>query len=1004
MASGSGTNVPTWFVAGLSRTKIKDMADQLLEHGEDGDFMIRDVEKHPGSYGLSIKRANEPKLKNFLIERKSLPDSPESVGFKFRGASAASVFRSIQELVAYYSKTVAKPLDMKLRVRGVSNSASIPSKRTPPSSTQKSSPKLSPSSSSHEQKALLDYVLQSDKLTAEAQWFVPKVTREEIRTMVQNMSEHGQEGDFIVRELGSNTSSGFGMSVKSEKGIVNFKLEKRFSKGGENVKVIFRLRGANDNLTFPSISSLVYHYATSKKGINGTKLLLRPEDMVQYANAYKDDHSKFGIDDYSSKAPWLLVGADRSELKLILTQLLQDGTEGSFIIRDVVSEPGCFGLSVKMSGGKLPNYLIERIPIPGGNLSHPGFQLRGTASEEVFGSLAMLVYYYATSMIGVMGQQLSISASERSELELFLESEYSNEYKVVAELAKAMVPGTAAFQEIVSKRASTTVDGNTDEKDDNPDDDIQTIADVTNTVVDNTDAPVGADGRLLLVYTISFTIGDVCELTTGSTIAVALYGSEGSTTMRTLSINQSSGGFKKNIIVSAPVVLEDVGKISKIAIGVQVGMTQIDKELLSIKSISIESSSGRRCKMMGCDLTFGSRTGLYQECKADDVDQNEISFLPGSSRATHGREVDPGGAGVALGQNLQVQLKELRQLMEETQKHITIEQQKVASVEATILAARMRVEAEKNSLHKANADFEAVHTSTKADRKAITDLKKAYNTLSKQVETEDKRLVDLISSRDSIFRDIAKHNASLHSTESQVVTVTREVTNCINEIKVLRNREKRLDMAIGKDNRRLEVLRNELARAQANDELERVADIETKALHRAKANALAEQRQREERRKLARATRQVDHDILVHQLLQKEIHTEEEIEYSLDSFSNLNETDLDDEEEDATGFSTESASDNEEEDDESTGSTVSSSHSSIKIDEISNPSPVGYKQPPRPRPTMSVSDRFTNLKKMWGTLSQPDGGKDEEVARLKRKLEEEQHLANEIELTRNVAR
>ena len=439
--------------------------------------------------------------------------------------------------------------------------------------------------------------------------------------MVQNMNSHGQVGDFIIREVRHQANSGFGLSIKTETGLLNYKIEKRFDKAGA---ILFRVKGTKDKKAFPSISALVYHYATVQS-VAGTKLLLRPEDVTQFSKAYKQGAGKFGIDTLTAKSPWFIVGADRDQLKAIMGQLLNDGVEGDFLIRDVTSEPGCFGISVKMPGGRMPNYLIERKPLPGRGKRSAGFQLRGTAANEVFASLAMLVYYYTCSMIGVMGQPLKLTPEQKSELEAFLSAEYTAEFAATKELAKSMVPGSTPRKAPAAAKFDEAGDAG-DESDESDgraagaDDDgpgvvnnfMSTLAQ-TQSALATAGSPqfVGGDGGFLLVFTVTLTTGPNANVPPGSSISIALHGANGSTAMRPMPTGAAA--FAPSSVFSAPVVLEDVGRVQKVALGLQSGSQDAGPVAWSLRQIKIESSSGQQTNI-ACNLEFNKSAGFYQEC------------------------------------------------------------------------------------------------------------------------------------------------------------------------------------------------------------------------------------------------------------------------------------------------------------------------------------------------------------------------------------------------------
>ena len=731
--------------------------------------------------------------------------------------------------------------------------------------------------------------------------------------MVQNMTAHGQVGDFIIREIRQQADSGFGLSVKTETGLLNYKIEKRFDKAGA---ILFRVKGTRDKKVFPTISALVYHHATVSEGMAGTKLLLRPEDAIQFSKAYKQGAGKFGIDTLTAKSPWFIVGADRAQLKAIMGQLLKDGVEGDFLIRDVASEPGCFGISVRMPGGRMPNYLIERKPLPGGGSSSAGFQLRGTAANEVFGSLAMLVYYYSCSMLGVMGQPLKLIPEQKSEIEAFLSSEYADEFASTKELAKSMVPGSTP-RKAAAKPVEAGDAGDTGDESDGDaagaDDDgpgavnnfMSTLAQ-TQSALATAGSPqfVGGDGGFLLVYTVTLTTGPHANVPPGSSISIALHGANGSTAMRPMPTGAAA--FAPSSVYTVPVVLEDVGRVQKVALGLQSGSQDAGPVAWSLRQIKIESSSGQQTNI-ACKLEFNKSAGFYQECanssgtagfataplvvggptdaypgidaqptavpnigldedlkrlrllrakeqhtqRATSFGERELrtyraeedelrGLLANSQLASQGLSAQK-NSSIAVSSNLSRQLASLNHTMAQTKAQITAEQKQISSVAATIRQARERVKSERVSLAHANADFMAVKKSTVQDQMALQSLKKAHAELATQVEAEDRRLAKLVSARDSVSREIVVYNRGLLASEERVITVTADLKRWAKEVKDMHKEEHALDESMSNDRRKLQRLKLELQRAQAEEATQHTYDLESKAISRAKATARMEQ-------------------------------------------------------------------------------------------------------------------------------------------------------------------
>lgn len=416
--------------------------------------------------------------------------------------------------------------------------------------------------------------------------------------------------------------------------------------------------------------------------------------------------------------------------------------------------------------------------------------------------------------------------------------------------------------------------------------------------------------------------------------------------------------------------------------------------------------------------------------------------------------------------------------MEQTKAQIMAEQKQISSVEATILQARIRVKSERMSLAHANADFMAVKKSTVQDQMALQSLKQAHAELTAQVEAEDRRLGQLVSVRDSVSREIAVHNRGLLSTEERVITVTADLKRWAKEVKDLHKEEHKLDESMSNDRRKLQRLKLELQRAQAEEAQEHTYDLESQAISRAKATARTEQMQRARRLKEAQALRKVDPEALAkqmertrenlydfgglgfdddeldltqipepartsYQMMEDVLHTDgivearSEVVRSINALVGLGDQvpdwgaldvavprgRLDPESrprftESGANSDTDHSSDmgfGDGSETESEGSVVdapspartSPARTSPTAAPAVSPSvspprrQVGFAEPPPPAAEISVSDRFMNLKKMWGLHG--DFDRVGTVRKLKSKLDEELTLAHEIDLANRAA-
>lgn len=82
----------------------------------------------------------------------------------------------------------------------------------------------------------------------------------------------------------------------------------------------------------------------------------QPEQYDMYAVSHQTR-----VDPETGIAPWFLSGVPRKQVRHIVSNMSKNGVEGNFVVRDVESSPGCYGLCVKSPKG-IGNYLIEVFP------------------------------------------------------------------------------------------------------------------------------------------------------------------------------------------------------------------------------------------------------------------------------------------------------------------------------------------------------------------------------------------------------------------------------------------------------------------------------------------------------------------------------------------------------------------------------------------------------------------------------------------------------------------
>ena len=124
------TEMAPWFMAGVPRVEVRQVAMDMLKQGQIGNFLVRyvgctldyaqparltcvwyrDVKSEPNCYGISIKNSQN-KLVNYLIEKSSRKQDP---GYQIRGTKQA--FPTIFALVTYYAAAKRSALGIQLIV------------------------------------------------------------------------------------------------------------------------------------------------------------------------------------------------------------------------------------------------------------------------------------------------------------------------------------------------------------------------------------------------------------------------------------------------------------------------------------------------------------------------------------------------------------------------------------------------------------------------------------------------------------------------------------------------------------------------------------------------------------------------------------------------------------------------------------------------------------------------------------------------------------------------
>ena len=94
----------SWFVSGMPRAEVREMAQDMLQHGRPGNFLVRDVKSERNCYGLVVL-SRERKLVNFHIEKGKR-------GYTIRGTE--QTFPSLALLIQHYSTKKRPQLGIRL--------------------------------------------------------------------------------------------------------------------------------------------------------------------------------------------------------------------------------------------------------------------------------------------------------------------------------------------------------------------------------------------------------------------------------------------------------------------------------------------------------------------------------------------------------------------------------------------------------------------------------------------------------------------------------------------------------------------------------------------------------------------------------------------------------------------------------------------------------------------------------------------------------------------------
>eukprot|EP00036_Acanthoecidae_sp_10tr_P009746 CAMPEP_0182918574 /NCGR_PEP_ID=MMETSP0105_2-20130417/2172_1 /TAXON_ID=81532 ORGANISM="Acanthoeca-like sp., Strain 10tr" /NCGR_SAMPLE_ID=MMETSP0105_2 /ASSEMBLY_ACC=CAM_ASM_000205 /LENGTH=971 /DNA_ID=CAMNT_0025055673 /DNA_START=20 /DNA_END=2935 /DNA_ORIENTATION=- len=770
---------------------------------------------------------------------------------------------------------------------------------------------------------ILGLVTASDSVTAEAEWFVGGHNRDDVRTMAQNLLEHGEIGDFLVREL-SKERDGFGLVIKTPAGLRNYKIERTARGDGATA---FCLRGGNDDELFDSVSALIYHYATTRDGVAGTQLLLREDDLVQYGRALKDNAEQYGIDEFSARASWFASGTDRTELKAKLARMLEDGKDGDFLIRDVASDPGNFGMSIKMSEGKMPNYLIERQvrTIAGGDRV-AAFKLRGARDGEVFSSLAVLVYYYATAEGGVMGHRLWLPPNDLDRLADFCRKKSPDEYASLEQIecgatevdtanaaleeqpgenaARGEAEALATATEALPTASSTAVPREAAE------DDVQEhgkeysalVSQLVNTqraLVE--EAPPPSDA-LLLLYTVTFGMGPTTTVPDGTSVSISLHGSRGSTSMRPVPSGQTGRLFRPSKTTSIAVVMEDVGQIDKVGLGLHIKGHADARTLWTLKFIDVVSSTGERWRA-DRDLSFSTMTGFYHEVLADGTGFSvptasaspaaqaaaEMSIIQGAlaeakqlkvvrskhqttASLTHATEgllhdyrLQQGKLQSSLAQNhnrnrqietlqavakeqtdeLTRRIEQLAAVFRRAEAEAARDREKARAVDGMIKTSNHRVLAQTAKLDEIKAKLERARQSTKEDQSVLRQLDEERKRLAGSLTEEEGNLAVLLKAKEIAYGEVKTFKEVLRQKQRQLEVTSNRLSDTAADIRQIHLKEQALQTSIIRDEHRLQRLEAKLIQQRAAEADLRLRGGRSHAVMRGRKRAAVERKVRD---------------------------------------------------------------------------------------------------------------------------------------------------------------
>eukprot|EP00040_Diaphanoeca_grandis_P012563 m.63655 g.63655 ORF g.63655 m.63655 type:complete len:662 (-) comp23320_c0_seq1:96-2081(-) len=133
----------------------------------------------------------------------------------------------------------------------------------------------------------------------------------------------------------------------------------------------------------------IYNAQAIYSGLPGTARSQKsPPKLARLSLKDNENLMKAVTDPEAELSPWFLSKKPREDVKKVAVEILRNGGIGEYFVRDVSSQPGALGLSIKTSSHELINYLLK----PTDEGGSPGVSIRGT--KETFPNLTSLIQHY----------------------------------------------------------------------------------------------------------------------------------------------------------------------------------------------------------------------------------------------------------------------------------------------------------------------------------------------------------------------------------------------------------------------------------------------------------------------------------------------------------------------------------------------------------------------------------------------------------------------------------